>query len=105
MLLLRLLLSCSRWGPLSSDTHRLLSLGSVGLRAFGLEQLGRPGSAVVATRLQSTGPAVPRGMWGLPGSATEPLPPALGARSFTTEPPGKLRSWYFKLNREKWIDG
>lgn len=56
MLLLRLLSSCSGRGPLSSLTHRLLTvlaslLGSVGFRAFGLEQLGHVGSAVVATRL------------------------------------------------------
>ena len=29
------------------------------------------------------------GMWRLPGSGTEPMPPALAGRFFTTEPPGK----------------
>ena len=37
-------------------------------------------------------------MWDIPGPGIEPLSPALAGIFFTTEPPGKPRLLYFKMD-------
>ena len=37
-------------------------------------------------------------MWDIPGPGIEPLSPALAGIVFTTEPPGKARLLYFKMD-------
>ena len=54
------------------------------------------GSQALKSKLNSYGPRayLLYGMWVLPGSGIELLPPALAGRFFTTEPQGKSKTMF-----------
>ena len=87
-------------------------LRSTGTRAHGLQQLQHVGSAVAAPGLQSTGAVscstqaeLLLGMWDLPGSGIEPIPPVLACGFFTTELPGKPSYSFFMQFHNKRAEG
>ena len=77
-----------QWAGFSSRWP--LPLQNTSSRAPGLQSLRHVGSVVAAPRRNSCGAGAQLfQVWGLPGSGTEPMPPASAGRFFTPEPPEK----------------
>ena len=86
----------SHWGGFSCCRAGTPGHAAFSSHGMWVLQLQLPGSSVQAKSC-GTQSYLLRGTWGLPGSGTELMSPALSGRFFTTEPPGKhclLTSWW-----------
>ena len=84
-----LLSSCRAW-----DSHRR------GLPCCGAQGLGHTGFSSCSTQAELL-----LGMWDLPGSGIEPIPPVLACGFFTTELPGKPSYSFFMQFHNKRAEG